>query len=200
MAQIFNAAVMTNAGAALLTKAAAGTAQIEFVKIAVGNGSYTDAEKAVSSLQARTALKSEKNTYTFSEVSVYGATSVRLKALITNFDSVTQKTLITTGYYINEIGIFAKAKGAADSTAVLYSIAVVSGTQGDFMPPYNGYNPAQIVQEYYTTVNNSATITINTAGAAALSEDFEPIKAAFMALGLSVENGMVCQTYEEETE
>jgi hypothetical protein len=177
MAQLFNNAVMTDNGAALLTKAAAGQITIEFTYMAVGNGSYSDGEKAVSSLQKRVALKAQKNTYPISDVTAYTSTCVRMTAIISNYDSVAQKALVTTGYYINEIGMFAKAKGAADSTAVLYSIAVVSGTQGDYMPPYNGYNPAQIVQQYLATVNATTDITINTAGAAALKDDFDELKS-----------------------
>jgi hypothetical protein len=177
MAQLFNSAVMTDNGASLLTRAAAGQITIEFTHMAVGNGTYSDGEKAVSSLQKRAALKAQKNTYPISDVTAYTSTCVKMTAIISNYDSVAQKALITSGYYINEIGIFAKAKGAADSTAVLYSIAVVSGTQGDYMPLYNGYNPAQIVQEYLATVNSTANITINTAGAAALKDDFDALKA-----------------------
>ena len=45
MPQPFNNAVMTNAGARLLTRAQAGEIKIEFTRIATGNGSYTAAEK-----------------------------------------------------------------------------------------------------------------------------------------------------------
>lgn len=45
MAQ-FNAAVMTNEGAALLAGALAGTAQISFTTMVTGNGVYTEEEKA----------------------------------------------------------------------------------------------------------------------------------------------------------
>ena len=38
MPQPFNNAVMTNAGARLLTRAQAGEIKIEFTRIAVGNG------------------------------------------------------------------------------------------------------------------------------------------------------------------
>ena len=41
MPQPFNNAVMTNAGARLLTRAQAGEIKIEFTRIAVGNGNYT---------------------------------------------------------------------------------------------------------------------------------------------------------------
>mgnify|MGYP000470593315 FL=1 len=122
-------------------------------------------------MQKATKLKAQKNTYALSRVSVYSEHSVKLTALITNYDPVKETILVSAGYYINEIGIFAKPQGAADTEEVLYSIAVVAGDTGDFMPPYNGYNPAQIVQDYYATVDNSTQVTIKTAGAALLAED-----------------------------
>lgn len=171
MPQPFENAVMTNNGAALLARAEAGQIRLQFVAIATGNGSYSASEKTLAALQARTALKSEKNRYSLSDISVYAERSVKVTALITNQDPVSHETLVTTGYYINEIGLYAKAEGAADSTAVLYSIAVTAGTNGDYMPPYNGYNPAQITQDWIATVNNSATVTIQSTGAALLAED-----------------------------
>lgn len=51
MPQPFNNAVMTNAGARLLTRAQAGEIKIEFTRIAVGNGNYTAAEKCFHSEQ-----------------------------------------------------------------------------------------------------------------------------------------------------
>ena len=171
MPQPFENAVMTNNGAALLARAEAGQIRLQFVAIAVGNGSYSASEKTLAALQARTGLKAEKNRYALSDISVYAERSVKVTALITNQDPVTHETLVTAGYYINEIGLYAKAEGAADSTAVLYSIAVTAGTNGDYMPPYNGYNPAQITQDWIATVNNSATVTIQSTGAALLAED-----------------------------
>lgn len=172
----FNNAVMTNAGAKLLTRAQAGEIKIEFTRLVVGNGSYTSAEKAVSALQSATALKSQKNSYTLSDVDVYSDHSVKVTALITNQDPVTKATLVNAGYYINEMGLYAKPQGGASGTEVLYSIVVTSGSQGDFMPPYNGYNAAQIIQDYYATVDNSANVTINSTGAALLAEDAGKIK------------------------
>lgn len=172
MPQPFNPAVMTNAGARLLTRAQAGEIQIEFTRIATGNGSYSSAEKQMSSLQGRTSLKALKNSYALSKVRVFSEQSVLVTALITNQDPVSKKTLVTAGYYINEMGLYAKVKGGDSSTEVIYSIAVTSGDVGDFMPPYNGYNPAQITQDYYATVNNSMNVTIETSkNAALLAED-----------------------------
>jgi hypothetical protein len=171
MPQLFNNAVMTNKGANLLVRAQAGQIKLQFTRMAVGNGTYASSEKTIQALQKATKLKSQKNAYALSAVNVYSEHSVKVTALITNYDSVKQSVLVSAGYYINEIGLFAKPQGAADSEEVLYSIAVVAGDNGDFMPPYNGYNPAQIVQDYYATVDNSTQVTIQTAGAALLASE-----------------------------
>lgn len=171
MPQLSNNAVMTNKGANLLVRAQAGQIKLQFTRMAVGNGTYASSEKTIQALQKATKLKSQKNAYALSAVNVYSEHSVKVTALITNYDSVKQSVLVSAGYYINEIGLFAKPQGAADSEEVLYSIAVVAGDNGDFMPPYNGYNPAQIVQDYYATVDNSTQVTIQTAGAALLASE-----------------------------
>ena len=60
MPQPFNNAIMTNGGARLLTKAQAGEIKIEFTRVEVGNGNYTEDEKTLEALQSQTALKSMK--------------------------------------------------------------------------------------------------------------------------------------------
>lgn len=193
MPQPYNNAVMTNAGAKLLTRAQAGEIKIEFTKIATGNGVYAASEKTMSALQARTALKSQKNSYALSDVDVYSDHSVKVTALITNQDPVTKKTLVTEGYYINELGLFAKPAGAPESEEVLYSVTTAQGEVGDFMPPYNGYNPAQITQDYFATVNNSAEVTINTTGAALLAEDANKLRddSTKQKFKMGVDNGLL---------
>lgn len=177
MPQPFNNAVMTNGGAQLLTMAQAGEIKIQFTRMAVGNGIYSEEEKTLAALQPATALRAEKNSYALSDVEVFSEHSVKITAIITNQDPVTHATLIDEGYYINEIGLFAKPEGDEDNeNEVLYSIAITTGNNGDIMPPYNGYHSAQIIQEYYVTVNNSAEVTIKTGtGAAALAEDLQQL-------------------------
>lgn len=193
MPQPFNNAVMTNAGARLLTRAQAGEIKIEFTRIAVGDGNYTAAEKTLEALQKQTALKSLKNSYTLSDIEVFSDYSVKVTALITNQDPVTGQTLVNAGYYINEMGLFAKVKDGADSTEVLYSITTTTGDNGDFMPPYNGYNPAQITQDYFATVNNSAEVTIVSTGAALLAEDANKIRddTTNQKYKLGIDNGLI---------
>ena len=174
MPQTFNHAVITNDGAALLNRAQAGEVKIEFTRIVVGNGIYADSEKELSVLQERTALKNQKNSYALSDIEVYTDRSVKVTALITNYDSVSNQTLVNQGYYINEMGLYARSSGSSEGTDILYSIAVISSETGDFMPPYNGYNPAEIIQEYYATVSSSANVTIQrNMGAPALADDLQ---------------------------
>lgn len=176
MPQPFNSAIMTNSGANLLLRAQFGEIRIEFTRMAIGNGVYDEEEKSLNALQERTELKSEKNSYGLSDIHIHSEKSIKLTALITNQDPVTEETLIEEGYYINEIGLFAKERDNDDSPEALYSIAVTSGGNGDFMPPYNGFNPAEIIQDYYVTVNNSAEVTIKSnMGAPALADDLQAL-------------------------
>ncbi len=193
MPQPFNNAVMTDAGARLLTRAQAGEIKIQFTRIATGNGVYAASEKTLAALQKRTALKALKNSYPLSDIDIFSDHSVKVTALITNQDPVTGKTLVNAGYYINEMGLFAKVKDGAESTEVLYSITTTAGENGDFMPPYNGYNPAQITQDYYATVNNSAQVTINTAGAALLVEDANKLRddTTKLRYKIGIDNGLI---------
>lgn len=177
MPQPFKDAVVTDAGVQLLAKAQAGEIKIEFTRIETGNGIYEEREKDPEHLKAMAGLKSAKNSVPLSGVSVHSENSVKVSALITNFDPVTQETVIADGYYINEMGLFAKEKDGEDGTEVLYSIAVTAGETGDYMPPYNGCSPVQIIQDYYVTVSNSAEVTVQGgAGAPALADDLRAVE------------------------
>ncbi|MCI8626888.1 MAG: hypothetical protein HFI40_11560 [Lachnospiraceae bacterium] len=190
MPQPFNQAIMTNDGAKLLLRAQAGEVKMQFTRIATGNGIYTNEEKQISELQKATGLKSEKNSFGFSDINISDEHSVKLTALITNHNPLTGETLIQEGYYINEMGLFAKAIEGEESEEVLYSITTVAEGNGDFMPPYNGYSPAQIIQDYYITVNNSAEVTVQTGWGAlslATADDLMEIKETLKTVASSEE-------------
>lgn len=175
MPQLYNAAVITDVGIALLNRAQAGEVSIQFTRMAVGNGVYREEEKTLSQLQKSTSLRSEKNSYPLSSVNIISDNSVKLTAIITNQDLVTEENLVANGYYINEMGLYAKEKDGDSSTEVLYSIVTTAAENGDYMPPYNGHTPAQIIQEYYTTISNSEDVTIylKDTGAVMLAEEAE---------------------------
>ncbi len=193
MPQPFNNAVITSRGIGLLTLAQAGEAKIEFTRVVTGNGSYTEDEKEVTALQHRISLKGQKNSYSISDIDVCSRHSVKVTALITNQDPVTGQVLVSQGYYINEIGLYAKQSGGDESTEVLYSIAVAAGETGDFMPAYDGHSPAQIVQEYFAAVGNSADVTVCVKGAALLAEDANKIMddTTKQKYRLGIDNGLL---------
>ena len=60
MPQLYNNAVITDAGLVLLDRVQAGTASIQFTRMVTGDGTYTANEKTSSALQKYTGLKSEK--------------------------------------------------------------------------------------------------------------------------------------------
>ena len=80
----FGSAVITDAGASLLATVMAGSNQIEFTALTVGDGTYTAAEKTTASLQAMTALKNQRLSFAFSSITAQSNTAVRLKAVISN--------------------------------------------------------------------------------------------------------------------
>ena len=147
----FYSAVMTNAGAELLTQALAGTATIEFTAMKTGNGTYEAAERTTAALQERTDLKALKQSFAFTGSAIVSDTGIALAATITNEE-------VVEGYYINEVGIYARNSQVSGSTPILYSIAVAE--VADYLPPYNGSAPTTITQNYYVTVSNSANVQI----------------------------------------
>lgn len=169
MPQPYNHAVVTDAGISLLNKAQAGQCAIQFTRIATGNGIYEAAEKTASALQKRTGLKSEKNSYPLSSVGLMPGGGVKVTAMITNQDPSTGETLVNEGYYINEIGLFAREKGAEENNEVLYSITTAV-EDGDYMPAYDAGNPTQIVQEYRAMVSRDVEVSVQYSGAVMLAD------------------------------
>ncbi len=165
MPQIFNEAVITDDGAALLNRAIGGECQIQITRMSLGSGTYTDAEKSAASLQQMTDLKVEEQTSELSSLSIETATSVKVKAAFSNEN-------VATAYHINEIGLFAQEEGDS-TTEVLYSIAVTAEDEGEIMPVSDGTTPVRIVQSWYVTVSNSSEVTLQLLSddAFALAED-----------------------------
>ena len=170
MAQPFRHAVMTKEGIRLLNNAQSGECIMEFTRIAVGDGQYSESEKNRAELEKMNALKHEKAYYDILSKKKQNDNAIILTTNISNYDVEEGKALITEGFYINEIAVFAREKDSENE--VMYSIAVVDGENGDYMPPYNGYNPAQIIQSYLVSVNNAeeAKIVVQP-GSYALQQD-----------------------------
>ncbi|MCD8207430.1 MAG: phage tail protein, partial [Bacteroidales bacterium] len=140
MAQPYNGAVITYDGLALLTRAQAGDCHIVFTRMAIGDGKPDDPANA-------TSLQSERASYPIRSISYHSDTCVKIRALISNWDTENEEPIITEGFYMNEIGLFAEGSDTGDE--ILYSIATTSGEQGDYMPAYDYTNPIMIQQDYY---------------------------------------------------
>lgn len=162
----YNNPVTTTAGLELLNKHLVGNANIKFVSMVIGSGTYEIAEKTTEALLECVALKNIKKTIPFSNKEVvYGEDGdlVKLSALVTNED-------VTESFYITEIGIMAQDISNDDSDPILFSISIAN--MADPLPKYNGKTVNQIIEEYCIKVSNAYGMTIKIGqGAAALADD-----------------------------
>ena len=129
MAGVFEEAVLTAKGIALLAKAQAGRCTIKLTKAATGDGSYSDGE----ALTNRTALKSKKQEFALITVTTQNQSNVYVKFIITNKQDTGN---LKNGYYVKEVGIYAQDP---DEGEILYALAVGVANQWDYMPAYNVY-------------------------------------------------------------
>ena len=164
----FGSAVITDAGVTLLSQVMSGSKQIEFTALTVGDGVYSAEDKTQTALQAMTAMKNQRLSFGFSSVTNTSDSAVCLKAVVSNVS-------LAAGFYINEVGIWAKDASDALATPILYSIVVAETP--DYLPPYNGSTPSTIEQDWYTTLANGASVTIDVSQSAyVLVSDFDTFK------------------------
>ena len=160
MAQVFNNAVVTDAGVALIAACEAAGDPIVFTRVVTGDGVHTD--KTPAALKVRTALIDQKQSVSLS--------SKRAVTNVCKITAVISNATLVTGYYMNELGLYAQ-QGSDSSTEVLFNIAVVAASQGDWFPPYNGTSPAEIVQSFVISSANDLVVQI------ALESDSYALKA-----------------------
>ena len=162
----FNDAYLTDAGADLIAQSITDGVKIDFVRMEIGDGEYTEEEKSKDVLRKRTSLKNKRQESSFNSVEKAKDSAVKLKAAIDNRN-------VTNGYRMTEIGIFAKASGGTASDGVLYSIAVA--VEADYMPPES--TPITYIQEFYTKVGNAENVEITVStGVYALAEDLAEVE------------------------
>lgn len=183
MAGIFNKAVLTQRGLALLAKAGGGLCTITLTKAATGDGSYADGED----ISQRTALKSQKQEFQINTVTVWDSTNVFVKWVATNYKSALD--YLTTGYYIKEVGLFATDP---DEGEILYAIATAVTDQWDYMPEYDNIAPAKITFDMLCKVDNAEDVTIEMPNRMYLYDEDTGDKYA-----LGIKNGLM---YYEEVE
>lgn len=127
----WNKMIYTDAGRNIIARASSGECQVEFTKAVIGDGTYTEEEQQEQDLKTKTQLKSERNSYGFSEISSKDSTVYLRVAL--------QNDGVLSAYFIHEIGVYVKEKGS-DGDEVLAMIAVAE------------------VPDYFPDSSNSITI------------------------------------------
>ena len=161
----FNPSVITTAGQALIAEAIAGNINIIFTKIETGDGTHAEGED----LSQLTQLTSPKQQFPLTSKEVLNANTVHLKYIVSNVNP--DQTPLTTGYYVKELGLYAKSD-LVGATEVLYAVATVIEGRADWLPPYNELQPSTITMDWYTAVGNASTVTIQDgASAYALADD-----------------------------
>lgn len=191
--------VITDAGREIMRRISTSgltvkSASFAFTKVAFGNGEYTEEERTESYLRSATALKTQKNVYPVTSLKKVSANDpqnmlYRVSTIAYNYNVATETVLVSNGYYITEIGIYAKATGGTESLVAIALIGDTTDTsENDYMP---GVDPEeeiegqiyQIVYDLYFGYSNvELDATIESTGAAYPMEDGQALEAREDAL------------------
>lgn len=173
--------VLTTLGSNLHALNLAGD-KIEFTRFQFGNGTYTGTE-STETLASMTSLKSVRDTFDIANVEKQNDATCKLTMTATNLN-------VTVGYYITEIGIFAKKAGGAE---ILYSIIVTDPNKPEWFPAYNSVAPASIEFRDFISVGNAdnVTLSVDAAGLATIKnledlQDFLEARLDEQAIGLRI--------------
>ncbi|MBO5155261.1 MAG: hypothetical protein J6C00_13055 [Eubacterium sp.] len=126
--------------------------QIEFTKLEVGSGLYSDEEATKEALSQRTSLKDRKQLFGISsmDVSDDGKTLI-FSSMITNVD-------LDEEYTIRELGLYARIKDQPETECMVsISLAEIE----DVFPSYDGTHESRILMKYQFTVSNSDTVYLS---------------------------------------
>lgn len=140
--------VLTTLGSNLHAQNLAGD-KIEFTRFQFGNGTYTGTE-STETLAAMTSLKSVRDTFSIANVEKQNGATAKLTMVASNLN-------VTAGYYISEIGIFARKEGGSE---ILYSVIVIDPNKREWFPAYNSVAPASIEFHDYVSVGNADNVTL----------------------------------------
>ena len=186
--------VITDAGREIMRRISTSgltvkSASFAFTKVAFGNGEYTEEERTESYLRSATALKTQKNVYPVTSLKKVSANDPqimlhRVSTIASNYNVATETVLVSNGYYITEIGIYAKATGGTESLVAIALIGDTTDTsENDYMPgvdPEEGIEGQiyQIVYDLYFGYSNvELDATVESTGAAFPMEDGQALEA-----------------------
>lgn len=145
---IYNSAVITNTGQALLAQSVAGN-DLKFTTVKTSNYTYPSGT-SLADLTTLTGIKQSKN---ITGATVYNSRVIKVSAMVDNAG-------VTAEYSINTIGVYATIGTAAEQL-----FAVITAQEADKMPAFNS-RPYSYIYDLNMTMQGTAniTVTVNNAG------------------------------------
>lgn len=145
---IYNSAVITNTGQALLAQSVAGN-DLKFTTVKTSNYTYPSGT-SLANLTTLTGIKQSKN---ITGATVYNSRVIKVSAMVDNAG-------VTAEYSINTIGVYATVGTAAEQL-----FAVITAQEADKMPAFNS-RPYSYIYDLNMTMQGTAniTVTVNNAG------------------------------------
>lgn len=143
---VYQKAIVTDKGNALLAKAVAGVCHMQFTKIALGS------DKLTGDLASKVSIGSIKQSSQIATAVIQNDTTVSLEAPFENKE-------LKEGYYIRNIGLYAMDP---DEGEILYSISVAdeSKATANWMPAYSGVYVHTLLIELVTSVTHASEVEV----------------------------------------
>lgn len=151
----YNGAVITTAGANVISQAISGT---ELTWTVMRSSSVAIPEG--TDIAALTSLTGIEQTAAITDASVYGTSTIQVSARFSN-------TGVATAYLLETIGIYGQLAGGAETL-----IAVMTAVTPDQMPVYDADSPSAFIYNSQITVQGAETVvmTVNDTGTATVAD------------------------------
>lgn len=151
----YNGAVITTAGANVISQAISGT---ELTWTVMRSSSVAIPEG--TDIAALTSLTGIEQTAAITDASVYGNSTIQVSARFSN-------TGVATAYLLETIGIYGQLAGGAETL-----IAVMTAVTPDQMPVYDADSPSAFIYNSQITVQDAETVvmTVNDSGTATVAD------------------------------
>lgn len=140
--------ILTNKGRELLAKAINNETKINVTKFKIGAGYNTGNDREL------TDLLDKRNEFPVNSYERKENGIVEFTFIVSNKTGTGEST-ITNSYKISEMGIYAQDDLG---TEILY--AYNKGTDGDYIPVYNGKNAIDIVEKCIIIIDQAATLNV----------------------------------------
>ena len=140
--------ILTNKGRELLAKAINNETKINITKFKIGAGYNTGNDREL------TDLLDKRNEFPVNSYERKENGIVEFTFIVSN-KTGTGESIITNSYKISEMGIYAQDDSG---TEILY--AYNKGTDGDYIPVYNGKNAIDIVEKCIIIIDQDANLNV----------------------------------------